>query len=281
MNEIIYAIIIGIVQGLTEFLPVSSTAHMTIAAKLLGSNLFDDPRIWTAAMATIQLGTLASLLFHFHKDIFDISKDFLLDETSYRIYNFNTMKTNARLGWMILIGSLPIFLLGYLLKDIIEGDFTKSLWTISSALILIAVAMFVAERVAKFNKTTMHMTLADAVIIGLAQSLALIPGVSRSGATITAGMMLGLKREEAARFSFLLSIPAVFVSGVYEFVVNFQFVSGQRIVFLVVASVFAFLSGLFAISFLLRYLKTKSTLIFVVYRFILGTTIILSLSCGI
>ncbi len=277
MNEIIYAIIIGVVQGLTEFLPVSSTAHMTIVAKLLGSEVFADPRLWTAAMATIQLGTLASLLFYFRKDILDISKDFFLEKTSFRIVNFEIMKTNAKLGWMILIGSLPIFILGYLLKDIIEGDFTKSLWTISLALILIAIAMLLAERFAKFTKTTTSMTLADAVLIGFAQALALIPGVSRSGATITAGMMLGLKRDEAARFSFLLSIPAVFVSGVYEFVANLQLISGQRIAFLIIASVFAFLSGLFAISFLLRYLKTKSTLIFVVYRFILGATIILSI----
>ncbi len=277
MNEIIYAIIIGVVQGLTEFLPVSSTAHMTIVAKLLGSEVFADPRLWTAAMATIQLGTLASLLFYFRKDILDISKDFFLEKTSFRIVNFEIMKTNAKLGWMILIGSLPIFILGYLLKDIIEGDFTKSLWTISLALILIAIAMLLAERFAKFTKTTTSMTLADAVLIGFAQALALIPGVSRSGATITAGMMLGLKRDEAARFSFLLSIPAVFVSGVYEFVANLQLISGQRIAFLIIASVFAFLSGLFAISFLLRYLKTKSTLIFVVYRFILGATIILSM----
>lgn len=277
MSEIFYAIIIGVVQGLTEFLPVSSTAHMTVVAKLLGSEALVDPRQWTATMATIQLGTLASLLFYFRNDILHIGKDFLLEKSAFRVANFELMKPSSKLGWMILIGSLPIFILGYLLKDFIEGDFTKSLWTISLALILIAIAMYLAERFARFEKMISNLTLADAVLIGFAQALALIPGVSRSGATITAGMMIGLKREESAKFSFLLSIPAVFVSGIYEFVANFPLISGQRLIFLVVASGVAFISGLFAISFLLRFLKTKSTLIFVVYRLILGAVIILIL----
>lgn len=277
MSEIIYAIIIGVVQGLTEFLPVSSTAHMTVVAKLLGSEALVDPRQWTAIMATIQLGTLASLLFYFRNDILHIGKDFLFEKSAFRVANFELMKPSSKLGWMILIGSLPIFILGYLLKDFIEGDFTKSLWTISLALILIAIAMYLAERFARFEKMISNLTLANTVLIGFAQALALIPGVSRSGATITAGMMIGLKREESAKFSFLLSIPAVFVSGIYEFVANFPLISGQRLIFLVVASGIAFISGLFAISFLLRFLKTKSTLIFVVYRLILGAVIILIL----
>lgn len=275
MSEIIYAIIIGIIQGLTEFLPISSTAHMTIVAKLLGTEAFSNPKTWTAIMATIQLGTLCSLLFYFRKDLLTISRNFLLEKKAYRVANFDFMSPSSRLGWMIMLGSLPIFLLGYFLKDFIEGEFTKNLLTISIALISIAIVLYVSEKVGKFQKVIDDLSLADAILIGFAQSLALIPGVSRSGATIAAGLFIGLRREEAARFSFLLSIPAVFVSGVFEFVSNVNLITSNMITFIIFASVFAFISGIAAISFLLNYLKTKSTLVFVVYRILLGVAIIL------
>ncbi|MEJ5286630.1 MAG: Undecaprenyl-diphosphatase [Candidatus Kapaibacterium sp.] len=273
--EILYAIIIGIVQGLTEFLPVSSTAHMTIVAKLLGANAISDPKVWTATMATIQLGTLASLLFYFRKEIVSIFVAMAKEPSKFRKEGFSALQSDDRLGWLIVIGSIPIFILGYLLKDFIEGEFTKSFWTISTSLIIVALILWVAEKMGKFAKTIEDVSLLDAFLVGVAQCFALIPGVSRSGATITAGLFLGFKREEAARFSFLLSIPAVFVSGVYEFVSNFELLSLDLLLFLAISTITAFVSGIFAISFLLNYLKRKSTLAFVVYRIVLGVAIIL------
>ncbi|MFN3269580.1 undecaprenyl-diphosphatase UppP [Bacteroidetes/Chlorobi group bacterium Naka2016] len=273
--EILYAIIIGIVQGLTEFLPVSSTAHMTIVAKLLGANAISDPKVWTATMATIQLGTLASLLFYFRKEIVSIFVAMAKEPSKFRKEGFSALQSDDRLGWLIVIGSIPIFILGYLLKDFIEGEFTKSFWTISTSLIIVALILWVAEKTGKFTKSIEDVSLLDAFLVGVAQCFALIPGVSRSGATITAGLFLGFKREEAARFSFLLSIPAVFVSGVYEFVSNFELLSLDLLLFLAISTITAFVSGIFAISFLLNYLKRKSTLAFVVYRIVLGVSIIL------
>lgn len=272
--EIIYAIIIGIVQGFTEFLPISSTAHMTIVAKLIGAESFRDPKIWTASMATIQLGTLCSLLVYFRKEIFSIGKDFFYENLKTNRKNFDLQSKNSRVGWLIIIGSVPIFVLGYLFKDIIEGNSTKNITFIVLALIFIAVFMFIAEKTGRFYKTLERITLFDAIIFGFAQALALFPGVSRSGATITAGIFLGFKREDSARFSFLLSIPAVFVSGIYEFYSNFQFISTEQIWFIVVSSIFAFVSGILAISFLLSYLQNKSTMVFIVYRILLGTLIL-------
>jgi undecaprenyl-diphosphatase len=271
MIEILYAILIGIVQGLTEFLPISSTAHMTIVAKFLGTSALSDPKLWTATMATIQLGTLGSLLVFFRREIVSISGDLLSS-----IFHPNLRKAqNFHLGLMIILGSFPIFILGYLLKDFIEGSFTKNLWAISVSLIALALVLFISERVGKFRKSVNEITLADALIIGFAQALALIPGVSRSGATISAGLFLNMKRDEAARFSFLLSIPAVFVSGLYEFATNFKLIVSQNLLFLIISLIFAFIFGLLAISFLLNFLKTKSTLVFVVYRIVLGLLIIL------
>lgn len=264
--ELIYAIIIGIVQGFTEFLPISSTAHMTIVAKLLSAERLQDPKIWTASMAVIQLGTLCSLLFYFRKEILTIGKDFLNKRK-----NLVSQSTNSRLVWFIVVGSVPIFVLGYLFKEMIEGDATKNLTLIALALIFIAIVMFIAEKKGKFIKSIDRITFFDAITIGFAQAFALFPGVSRSGATIAAGIFLGFSREDSARFSFLLSIPAVFVSGIYELYSNFQFISNEHIWFIILSSFFAFISGVFAISFLLSYLQKKSTMVFIVYRILLGT----------
>jgi len=273
--EIFYAILIGIVQGLTEFLPISSTAHMTIAARIIGGDYLRDPKVWTASMATIQLGTMFSLLFYFRNELFSLSKNFVRENVFKLPRNIFHQSYHSRLGWAICFGSLPIFVIGYLLKDFIEGDATKNLFSIALALIFVAMLMFVAEFTGKFAKTIDRITIFDAVIIGLAQTLALFPGVSRSGATITAGLFLGYRRDDSARFSFLLSIPAVLVSGLYEFITNFHYISHKQILFVVIATIFAFFSGVFAISFLLKYLQKKSTLVFVIYRIALGILIIL------
>jgi undecaprenyl-diphosphatase len=273
--EILYAIIVGIVQGLTEFLPISSTAHMTIVAKLIGGNYFSDPKIWTASMATIQLGTMLSLLFYFRNELLALSKSFARENIFSLPRNIANQSYNSRLGWAIGFGSIPIFVIGYLLKDFIESDATKSLFSIALALIIVAVFMLIAEVTGKFAKTIDKITFFDAILIGLAQTLALFPGVSRSGATITAGLFLGYRREDSARFSFLLSIPAVLVSGVYEFISNYHNITKEQIIFVLIATFFAFISGIFAISFLLKYLQKKSTLVFIVYRILLGIIILL------
>ncbi|MGB9912608.1 MAG: undecaprenyl-diphosphate phosphatase, partial [Candidatus Kapaibacteriota bacterium] len=191
--EIIYAIIIGIIQGLTEFLPISSTAHMTIFAQLLDTKLISDPRLWTASMATIQLGTFASLLFYFRKEILEIANGLAKASFNGKKNLTEDLSEKSKLGWLIIIGSIPIFVIGYLLKDLIEGEFTKNLWTISVALILVGIILFVAERTGKFKKSLNEISLLDALIVGIAQCFALIPGVSRSGATITAGLFLGMR----------------------------------------------------------------------------------------
>ncbi|MCX7879696.1 MAG: undecaprenyl-diphosphatase UppP [Ignavibacteria bacterium] len=271
--ELIYALIIGIIQGLTEFLPISSTAHMTLLAKLLQSKLIEDPHLWTASMATIQLGTLLSLLIYFRKEVIEIPSDFLKHIFAPSFTNSSRVNSNFRLGLLILFGSVPIFSLGYLFKDFIEGDFTKNNFVIATTLILVAILLFIAEKTGKFKKSLDEINVFDAIIIGFAQSLALIPGVSRSGATITAGLFLNIKRDEAARFSFLLCIPAIFVSGVYEFYTNFKYFSSEDIGFILVASIVSFFSGYLAIAFLLNFLKTKSTLPFIVYRIVLGSII--------
>ncbi len=266
---IILTILIGIVQGLTEFLPISSTAHMTLFAKFSDYQFIQDPRSWTAFMAIVQLGTLLALLFYFKKEIIEIVSDFLKDNI-FKPKKFNTQSLHSKLGWQILVGSIPIFFFGYFLKEIIRGEGTKDIRLIALMLIVIAILMIVSEKVSKFEKDINKITFLDALLIGLAQSLALIPGVSRSGATITAGLFLGLKRESSAKFSFLLSIPAVFVSGVFEFIESYSFFQNENLLPLILGIVSAFISGYFAISFMLLFLKTKTIKPFAYYRILLG-----------
>jgi len=210
---IIEAIILGIVQGLTEFIPISSTAHLTIFGKLFGLINPNNPEQWTAFIAVVQLGTLAAVLVYFRKDIFEIVKSFFSENIGSKRKNLKAQSTTAKLGWFIIAGSLPIATLGLILKKIIEGNLTKDITVIAISLISLAIVLAIAERIAHFTKEIKDISLWDAILVGLAQCLALIPGSSRSGTTITAGLFLGMKRETAARFSFLLSIPAIFASG--------------------------------------------------------------------
>jgi undecaprenyl-diphosphatase len=268
--DIIYAIIIGIIQGLTEFLPISSTAHMTIIAKLFNLEMLKNPQNWTAFMAVLQLGTLLSLLFYFKKDLRMMSSSFIRENFTLRIKGYSSQSLYSRLVWLIVVGSVPIFIIGYLLHNLIESDATKDTTLIASALIFVAVILYIAEKVARKTKDLEKISLKDALVIGFAQCFALVPGVSRSGATITAGLFTGLERSTAARFSFLLSIPAILVSGVYELVKSISFFSGDNLLFLAIGVVTSFISGYVAIAFLLNFLKTKSTLVFIVYRICLG-----------
>lgn len=273
--SIIKALFIGIVQGLSEFLPISSTAHMTIVAKIFGSDLTKNPQQWTAFMAIVQLGTLVSLLVFFRKEILS-----LLSTTLNVNPNFikgEDRIQNKRLLLQIIFGSFPIFILGYIFEDIIEGTITKSNVVIGIMLISVGILMFITDYISSKQKTISQLSYLDAILIGFAQALALIPGVSRSGSTISIGLALGLKRETAAYFSFLLSIPAVFISGVYELTKNFGLFSMDFFIPTFVAVVTAFIFGLWSIKFLLHYLRNHSTLIFVVYRITIGFGLLLFL----
>jgi undecaprenyl-diphosphatase len=271
----IEGIFLGIIQGLSEFLPVSSTAHLTIVGKLLGLVDANHPEQWTAFIAVIQLGTLLAVLLYFFQDILEISTSFLKENIVSRT-RFGEQSLQARLGWMVIFGSIPIAVIGLAFKKVIEGHLTKSLTVISFSLIVLALFMGLAELTGRFRKNLEKVTFLDSVLIGCAQAMAVIPGSSRSGTTITAGIFLGMTRESAARFSFLLSIPAVFASGLLEFKESLKFMGSNDLLVLLAGTVAAAVSGYVAIAFLLRFLRNHSTYVFVFYRIILGTLLLLS-----
>lgn len=278
--SIIEAIVLGIVQGLSEFLPISSTAHLTLAGKLMGVVNAMPPERWTAFMAVIQLGTLCAVLIYFFKDIIEILRSFVKENVVER-KAIKQQSLNSRMGWMIGLGTIPIVVIGLSLKHIIEGALTKNLVLISFSLILLAVILAIAERVASFKKDMEQITIKDAILIGCAQCFALIPGASRSGTTITGGLFFGLKRETAARFSFLLSIPAVFASGLLELKESLHYMDHSLMVSMIVATLVSGISGYLAIDFLLKYLKKNTTSIFIYYRIILGLLILILLKANL
>jgi len=264
-----HAVLLGIVQGLTEFLPISSTAHLTLTGKLFGFVTPENTQAWTAFLAIIQLGTVAAVLIYFSRDLWGMAKA-LVEDVRTKGKKFPEYSHESKLILFIVLGTIPVVVIGLLAKDIIEGVFTKNLIVIASSLILLAIFLWIAERVASHSRSIQEVTLKDSLLIGLAQVLALIPGSSRSGATITAGLFLKFERAAAARFSFLLSIPAVLGSGLYELMKIdhsvFQFGSMN----LIIATVVSGISGYAAIAWLLRYLMKNTTMIFVWYRFGLG-----------
>jgi undecaprenyl-diphosphatase len=267
--SVLEAIILGLVQGLTEFLPISSTAHLTLAGNIMGLIKPESPEQWTAFIAIIQLGTLLAVLLYFWQDILNISKAFLTE--NFQRKSFSNQSPDSRMGWFVIIGSIPIGVLGLALKKIIEGSFTKDLSVIGISLIVLALILFIAEKVATLQRNINQATWRDALIVGLAQVLALIPGSSRSGTTITAGLFLGLNRESAARFSFLLSIPAILGSG-YQ---ALEFMSDDMFMPLIIATIAAGISGYASIAFLLQFLRTHSTNVFILYRIALGIGVLL------
>ena len=270
------AILLGIIQGLTEFLPISSTGHLTVAGKFMNLISTNNPEQWTAFIAIIQLGTLLAVLVYFWQDIISIIKDFFQDNIINRV-KYSEQKINSKLGWLIIIGTIPVVIIGLAFKDAIEGALTKNLYVIAISLIALAIILAVAEKIAKFKKELKDVTMFDSIVIGIAQAFALIPGSSRSGTTITAGLFVGLKRETAARFSFLLSIPAVFASGVLQIYEAMKFVDQSMALNIIVATIISGLSGYLAIDFLLKYLKKNSTFLFVYYRIALGILILILL----
>jgi len=274
--NLLEAIVLGIIQGITEFLPISSTGHLTVTGRLMGLISAENPEHWTAFIAVIQLGTLVSILIYFRKDILNILTDFFKDNLFSRL-KYSEQSGNSKMGWMIIIGTIPVVIIGLSLKPVIEGEFTKNLYVIASSLILLAIILAFAEKTAKFKKEMKDITIKDSLIIGICQSFALIPGSSRSGTTITGGLFLGLKRETAARFSFLLSIPAVFASGLLELYESLKYLQGDMILNLVVSTIVSGVCGYIAIDFLLKFLKKNTTFLFVWYRIAAGVFILILL----
>ncbi len=268
------AIIFGIIQGLAEFLPISSTAHLTIAAKLLHIIPAMNNNEWTAFMAVIQLGTMLAVLLYFWKDVWEILFAFLKENVGEGKVKYYRQSLSSRLGWLIIVGSIPVGIIGLSLKKIIEGALTKDLYVIAASMIGLAIILAIAEKIASFKKEIKEITVKDAFLVGVAQCFALIPGSSRSGTTITAGLFLGMKRETAARFSFLLSLPAVFASGFLELWESRKFISPALSLDLIIATIFALIFGYWSIDLLLKFLRTKTMFVFVYYRIALGLAIL-------
>jgi undecaprenyl-diphosphatase len=276
----IEAIVLGIIQGLTEFLPISSTGHLTLAGKLM--NLISDknPEHWTAFIAVIQLGTMLAILVYFWKDLWNILIEFLRDNFQSK-KRFSEQSSNSKIGWLIIIGSIPVVIIGLSFKHVIEGTLTKNLYVISGSLIILAIILAIAEKTAKFKKDIKDITIIDSIFIGIAQAFALIPGSSRSGTTITGGLFVGLKRDVAARFSFLLSVPAVFASGMLELYESFKFLNSDILINLIVSTIVSGICGYLAIDFLLKFLKKNTTFIFIYYIIFLGLAILILLYINI
>lgn len=290
--DLIQAIILGIVQGLTEFIPISSTAHLVFASRWL--NLYGgNAEQTTATIAVIQLGTLLAVFVYFAGDILSIMVAFIRDHwavlTRRRGMRFSGtggvrpiwLSEEAWLGWLIIIGSIPIGTVGLLLKEYIEGPATKNLWMIATMLIAVAVLLFVAEKVGSQRKELRDFGLFDSLVVGFSQVLALMPGASRSGSTIMGGLFAGQKREAAARFSFLLSIPAISASGLLELKEAIHLLPPESFTPLIVGTLVSAVVGYLSIWFLLSFLKKNSTLIFIIYRIILGGVILGLLYMGI
>ena len=258
------AVVLGLVQGLTEYLPVSSTAHLRIVPALAG---WGDPG--TAFTAVTQIGTTVAVLVYFFSDLRRIAVAFL---RSLWVEPALRRTLDARLGWYIGLGTIPIGILGLTFRDSIETG-ARNLYLIASALILLGLLLLLAERVGTRSREIEGIRLVDGLLVGLAQAAALVPGVSRSGATITAGLFLGFRREDAARYSFLLSSPAIVLSALVQ-LPDVTDGDGPGVVPTLVATVFAFVSGYASIAFLLRFLASNSTLVFVVYRVVLGTLVL-------
>ncbi len=270
------AILLGIIQGLSEFLPISSTGHVTVAGKLLNLISSEHPERWTAFIAVIQLGTMFSVLIYFAKDLFLIVRDFLRDNFLSR-KKFSSQSLNSRLGWLVIVGTIPVVVIGLLFKDSIEGALTKNLYVISFSLIGLAIILAIAEKIANFKKDMDSITIKDSIIIGIAQAFALIPGSSRSGTTITGGLFLGLKRDVAAKFSFLLSIPAVLASGLFELIHSLDYLTADMALNITIATLVSGISGYLAIDFLIKFLKKHSTFVFIYYRIAIGLFILILL----
>lgn len=266
-------VVLSVVQGLTEFLPVSSSGHLAIT-----SQVFFDQDAGASFTAVSQLGTEAAVLVYFARDIVRIVKAWFRG-----LFNPAHRDADYRLGWWVIIGSIPIGVVGLLFKDEIRTG-ARNLWLVASALIVFSLVIAAAEYLGSQTRTVEQLTWKDAVIVGLSQCLALVPGVSRSGATISAGLFLGLNRELAARFGFLLAIPAVFASGLFSLPDAFDPVGvgmSATVTQLLVSVVITFVVGFAAVAWFLRFLVRHSMYWFVGYRIVLGIVVLTLLGTGV
>ena len=264
------AIILGISQGLTEFLPISSTAHTLIVSRLLG---WPDPG--AAFTAVSQVGTELAVVIYFRNDIARIIKAWFASLTKVE----QRSNPDAKMGWYVIIGTIPIGVTGLAFRSSIETT-ARNLWLVAGSLIFMGILLGLADRFAKHTKSEVDLNTKNAVLFGLGQALALIPGVSRSGATITAGLAMGFRRDVAARYSFLLAIPAVFASAALTAgdIASDDFVNWPATI---VATLVAFVVGYFVIAGLMRYLQTRTFMPFVIYRIALGLLLLVLLATGV
>jgi undecaprenyl-diphosphatase len=270
--SIIEAIVLGLVQGLTEFIPISSTAHLEIVPVLLG---WGDPG--AAASAVIQFGTLLAAILYFFRDIVRLIAGFFRGLMTRRIFS----DTDSREAWLVIIGTIPIVILGLLFKKQIESTL-RGLWIVSTMVLVVALLLLAAEWYAKRAELRdfEHLTLGDAIAVGIGQCLALIPGSSRSGTTIMTALFRRIDRPTAARYSFLLSIPAVGGAGVLELFKERHHLGVLGWPSILTAIVVAFVSGYASIWFLMRYLKQHTTHVFIWYRLALGVVMFALLMSG-
>ena len=272
------ALFLGVVQGLTEFLPISSSAHIRIVGEFM--NKAQDPGARFTAIT--QIGTELAVLIFFRKDIAAIVKSWF-QQVLFRAELSAEGKGHARMGWLIIIGSIPIVVLGYLGKDIITNDL-RSLWLIASVMIIFGLILGYADKVGKSDRNLDQLNSKHGLLYGAAQALALVPGVSRSGATIAMGRFLGYSRDAALRYSFLLALPAVFGSGLYQLKDAFSSTATPNVFTIsetLAATGVAFVIGYAVIAWLLKFVSTKSFRPFIIYRVVLGSVILLLLATGI
>lgn len=269
--NLIQAVILGIVEGLTEFLPVSSTGHLTLAEGVLGLPV-DDKSI-TAFTAVIQIGAIIATLLYFRTDILRLVVGFVRGVASS-----NHRGQDYRFAWVVIVGSIPIGVVGFALKDVVEGPL-RNLWVVAAALILWSGVMVLAERRATQSRHEEQTTVRDGLTIGLAQCVALVPGVSRSGATISAGLLLGLDRVAATRLSFFLAIPALTAAGLYELPTALQ--DGVGALPTLVGTVVSFVVAYATIAWLLKFVASNSIAWFVPYRVVLGVVVLALLATSV
>jgi undecaprenyl-diphosphatase len=270
--SLLEAVVLGIVQGLTEFLPISSSAHQRIVATFFG---WDDPG--AAFTAVTQLGTEAAVLIYFRHELWAIATKWLQSLWNPRLRSH----PDAKMGWYIIVATIPIGIFGLLFENQIESG-ARDLYLIGTVLILFALVLWYADEHGSHARDLHQLSTRDGLLIGLAQCLALIPGVSRSGATMSAGLLLGLERPAAARFAFLLAVPAVVLSGLYQLVAILAGDEGgdEPFRYVLIATVISFVIGYAAIAWLLRYLAHHSVKIFVIYRVLLGSLVLILVATG-
>jgi len=273
VNAVFEAIILGIIQGLTEFIPISSSAHLRLAGEVF-PNAIDPGAMFTAIT---QIGTELAVLIYFRKDIARIISAWFVS-----LSNKNARNQDSKMGWLIIVGSVPIVVIGYLAQDLITTEL-RSLWIIATMMVVFGLVLGAADRFGGKTKGLSELNVKHGILYGLAQSLALIPGVSRSGATIAMGRYLGYSREAALRYSFLLALPAVFGSGFYQLqsALSENQVAVYSLSETLVATVIAFAVGYLVIAWLLKFVTTKSFAPFIIYRVVLGSAVLVLLATGV